>query len=121
MKRIEVGRPKIVSIERRMSIASVAQEAGLKPSTIHTRYPEIADEIRQRSGAKDAKKLRTSRKLKDRDRKIATLKRELSEAKMLLSRTASMYASSLSQIATLEQALSSAGKVLPFPRGRRSP
>jgi hypothetical protein len=121
MKRIEVGRPKVVSIDRKMSIASVAQEAGLKASTIHTRYPEIAEEIRQRSGAKEARRLSSTKQLRDRDLKIASLKHELSHAKMLLARTASLYASSLSRIATLEQALSSAGKILPFPRGGRSP
>jgi chromosome segregation ATPase len=44
--RIRHGRPKIAAKERRISISAVAVEAGLSPTTIHNRYPDIADRIR---------------------------------------------------------------------------
>jgi AcrR family transcriptional regulator len=44
--RIKHGRTKIVDRGRRLSIAGVAEEAGLSPATIHNRYPDIAQAIR---------------------------------------------------------------------------
>ena len=37
--RIEKGRPKVVSKERKMSVAAVAEEAGVSRATIHNNYP----------------------------------------------------------------------------------
>lgn len=42
--RIISGRPKITT--RELSISSVAEEAGVSNSTIHNRYPELAEKIR---------------------------------------------------------------------------
>lgn len=44
--RIEKGRPKIVGPERKISVAAVAEEAGISPSTIHNRYPDLLECIR---------------------------------------------------------------------------
>jgi len=46
LSRIQNGRPKNVAIKRKLSIASVAQEASVSTSTIHNRYPDIAAHIR---------------------------------------------------------------------------
>ena len=44
--RITNGRAKIVSKQRILSIAAVAEEAGLSTSTIHNNHPDIAEKIR---------------------------------------------------------------------------
>jgi len=44
--RIEKGRPKVVIKERKMSVAAVAEEAGVSRATIHNNYPDMADRIR---------------------------------------------------------------------------
>ena len=46
IRRVETRRVRKIRKGRALSIAAVAEEAGLDPSTIHTRYPDIADQIR---------------------------------------------------------------------------
>ena len=46
IRRVETGRVRKIPKGRPLSITSVADEAGLNPTTIHTRYPDIADQIR---------------------------------------------------------------------------
>lgn len=53
--RIISGNPIRVHPDRRLSIKSVAEEAGLHPSTIHTRYPEFRDKIMNILGGSKAK------------------------------------------------------------------
>ncbi len=48
--RIQKGRPKHISTKRKLSIASLAHEASVSPSTIHNRYPDIAAQIRALMG-----------------------------------------------------------------------
>ena len=50
LNRIEKGRAKIVASDRRISIASVAEEAGVSRALIHNNYPEIAERILGVSG-----------------------------------------------------------------------
>jgi len=50
LHRILSGRPTVISKSRKLSIASVAQEAGVSSALIHNRYPNIADEIRSKCG-----------------------------------------------------------------------
>ncbi|HIF0232822.1 TPA: hypothetical protein ACXYK5_002751 [Legionella pneumophila] len=45
--RLQNNRPKIVAPERKISIASVAEEACVSRATIHNNYPEIAERIRE--------------------------------------------------------------------------
>lgn len=45
--RLQNNRPKIVAPGRKISIASVAEEACVSRATIHNNYPEIAEKIRE--------------------------------------------------------------------------
>jgi AcrR family transcriptional regulator len=51
--RIRHGRTKIVAFGRRLSISAVADEAGLSPATIHNRYPDVAQAIRDAVAGSD--------------------------------------------------------------------
>lgn len=73
--RITTGRVRKVKAGRKLSIAAVAEEAGLSTATIHNRYPEIADKVRQLLN-KDARQ--------QRDEKNQALKEEKSKRKELL-------------------------------------
>lgn len=116
IKRIQVGRPKHVSIVRKLSISAVAEEAGVSPSTIHTRYPEIAEEVRAISGLRTMRHEKSIADIEILRRQVRSLRADLREARRLLAATASMYASALSQISVLESATSSGGKIRTLPR-----
>ena len=118
MKRMEVGRPKNVGPDRKLSISAVAEEAGLSASTIHTRYPEIAAEIRGRMGLETARDERRSKRVAELEQKVKKLKESLAETKVLLISTASRYADAVSRIAELEAMLDSRATVTPI-RGRK--
>ena len=45
--RILQGKPTRIANERRLSIAAVAEEAGVSNATIHNRYPVLAEQIRR--------------------------------------------------------------------------
>lgn len=45
--RIEKGRPKVVKPGRKLSIQSVAEEAGVSRATIHNNHPGLAERIRE--------------------------------------------------------------------------
>jgi AcrR family transcriptional regulator len=45
--RLKNNRPKIVTQGRKISIASVAEEAGISRATIHNNYPDLAEIIRE--------------------------------------------------------------------------
>ena len=45
--RIEQGRPKVVKPGRKLSIKSVAEEAGVSRATIHNNHPALAERIRE--------------------------------------------------------------------------
>jgi len=44
--RLEKGQPKIVETERKISIAAVAEEAGVSRALIHKDYPDLMERIR---------------------------------------------------------------------------
>lgn len=46
IRRLQQGIPKVVLPGTRLSIAAVAREAGVSNATIHNRYPEVAEKIR---------------------------------------------------------------------------
>lgn len=73
--RIEKGNPKVIAVERKLSIASVAEEAGIHRTTIINRYPLLADIIRDKSGMK-------TRSLNSDKQKILDLQEELTMAKV---------------------------------------
>lgn len=45
--RLRHGRPRVVSKHRKLTIAALAEEAGVSDATIHNRYPDIAAEVRK--------------------------------------------------------------------------
>jgi AcrR family transcriptional regulator len=47
IKRIQQGAPRIVEKRTKLSIAAVAREAGVSNATIHNRYPDLANKIRE--------------------------------------------------------------------------
>lgn len=71
--RIEKERTKVVAKGRKMSIAAVAEEAGVSRATIHNNYPDLAERIRATAN-KQARKQRDEKhdalqaeKVKNRD------------------------------------------------------
>lgn len=44
---LQNNRPKIIAKGRKISIAAVAEEAGVSRATIHNNYPELAEKIRE--------------------------------------------------------------------------
>jgi transposase-like protein len=45
--RIEKGRPKVVSLDRKMSVTAVAEEAGVSDSLIHKDYTDLLERIKK--------------------------------------------------------------------------
>lgn len=85
IRRVETGRVRKIRKGRGISITAVAEEAGLDDSTIHSRYPDIADQIRtlmnkdvrnQRDGFRD--------KLKKERAKNRLLRSEIADIEHLL-------------------------------------
>jgi len=72
--RITKGRAKKVGKKRKLSIAAVAEEAGLSTSTIHNHHPDIAEKIRG---------LLNKESRVQRDEKLAELKKEKSNSREL--------------------------------------
>ena len=56
LTRIVNGRPKVVDKGRKLSISSVAQEAGVSPTTIHRYHPDVVEEINSKSVNSDRQK-----------------------------------------------------------------
>lgn len=79
--RIEKGRPKVVTKERKMSVAAVAEEAGVSRATIHNNYPDMADRIRTMLGKQNRiqrdKKHEALRLEKAKNRQLRTENAEL--------------------------------------------
>lgn len=79
--RIEKNRPKVIEAGRRISIAAVAEEAGVSRALIHNNYPDLASRIR---GAGD-KEVRAQR-----DEKQAEVQAERAKSKQLREELAGM-------------------------------
>jgi len=80
-----------------MTISGVAKEASISNASIHNRYPDLADRIRQSAGVvkeKDAKTQLIKRlgTIKEEKTKRARLSKELEEVKALLEKTDSVNA-----------------------------
>lgn len=81
-----------------MTISSVAREAGVSNATIHNRYPDLAEHIRELAGKaaqRDAKAALEKRqgKIKTAKNKIADLREEIAELKQALDLSGSVNAS----------------------------
>ena len=78
--RIKNSRPKVVNKNRKMSIASVAEESGFSRATIHKYYPDIVEMIRSESG-RDIKTQRNKKNelLKVEREKNRVLQKELKD------------------------------------------
>lgn len=91
--RIEKGRPNTVSHKRKMSVAAVAEEAGVSRALIHRDCPELLErikggvnkDIRQQRDAKQTE----LNKYKDRNR---DLRSEVAELKAMLAKVQSQNA-----------------------------
>lgn len=81
--RIEKGRPKIVAKSRKMSVAAVAEEAGVSRATIHNNYTDLAERIRATKG----KQVRQQR-----DEKQELLQAEKAKNRILRTENAEMRA-----------------------------
>ncbi len=110
--RIQKGRPKNITAERKLSIASVAEETGVSASTIHNRYPDMAEHIRTLMG-KDSGRQRNE--LKSRlDQSVETI-RQLRSDIAGLERQIKALASENARLLTENRQLTSAvgnGKVV---------
>lgn len=72
------------SAEKGPSISAVAREAGVSHTLIHTKYPDIADKIRDASGRGPKQQLAKHREhLKVSEDRSAELRKELAEVKII--------------------------------------
>jgi hypothetical protein len=87
--RIKRGRPNAEAT--RISIASVAREAGVSPALIHNHYPQVADAIRleQARHGRDRRKRKQDELKKERD-KARMLRGELADLRAKVARLASI-------------------------------
>ena len=92
--RIEKGRPKIVALSRKLSIAAVAEEAGVSRATIHNNHPNLAERIRE-AGNKTGRAQRDEKNaaLKELKTKYQALRQEYIHARELNQDMASEMAS----------------------------
>jgi HAMP domain-containing protein len=87
--RIRHGKQKIIDPTRKLNIAAVADEAGISNATIHNRYPQLADEIRQlqKEGTKkDTVKKQTE--LGEMRQKLGEVRQQLHESEEALRKLA---------------------------------
>lgn len=103
LSRMKRGRPRVVDQKRKISIASVAEEAKVSEATIHNRYPGIADEIRQITGkALKAQRDEKTQSLKLEKGKSRELRSEIEELELQLKKLVSINAALQSENATLK-------------------
>ncbi|MBF4332860.1 TetR family transcriptional regulator [Vibrio anguillarum] len=91
--RIEKGRPNVVSDKRKMSVAAVAEEAGVSRALIHRDCPDLLERIKGGVNKgirqqRDAKQTELN-EYKERNRELRT---EVAELKAMLSKVQSQNA-----------------------------
>ncbi|QYG06809.1 TetR family transcriptional regulator [Janthinobacterium sp. PAMC25594] len=104
--RIRHGKQKRIEPNRKLSIAAVADEAGISNATIHNRYPKLADEIRklQKEGIKaDVEKKQTE--LGEMRRKISEVRKQFNESEKALRKIAIINLRMAQEINILKAAL----------------
>ena len=119
--RIKKGRPKVVQPGRKLSIQSVAEEAGVSRATIHNNHPGLADQIRESAnkavrGQRDQK----NAELKELRAKYTALRQELSRCRELNQDMASELATLTVENEHL-RAIAGSAKVAVFPSNRIKP
>jgi AcrR family transcriptional regulator len=116
LHRLQKGRPHTVDPARKLSIAAVAEEAGVSAATIHNRYPEIADQIR-RLLDKEARKQRDAKHqhLQAEKAKNRVLRETLRDRDDQTARLASINAALEAENAEL-RAIVESGNVTPLPK-----
>jgi len=93
LSRMKRNRPRVVDPKRKISIASVAEEAKVSEATIHNRYPGIADEIRQITGkALKAQRDEKTQALKLEKGKSRELRSEVEELELQIKKLVSINA-----------------------------
>ena len=103
LSRMKRGRPRVVDERRKISIASVAEEAKVSEATIHNRYPGIADEIRQITGkALKAQRDEKTQSLKLERGKSRELRSEIEELELQLKKLVSINAALQNENAKLK-------------------
>jgi len=92
--RMEKGKPKVVSVDRKISIMAVAEEAGVSDSLIHKEHPELVRRINKNKD-KDYRTARNEKHqaLKDEREKNKELRDRVAELESQLSALASINAS----------------------------
>lgn len=113
--RIEKGRPKVVKPGRKLSIQSVAEEAGVSRATIHNNYPGLAERIRE-AGNKAVRAQRDEKntEIKELRSKYAALRQEHMHTRELNQDMASEMASLVAENQRL-RAIAENEKVVGFP------
>ena len=113
--RIEKGRPKVVEPGRKLSIQSVAEEAGVSRATIHNNHPGLAERIREASNkAVRAQRDEKNTELKELRAKYTALRQEYLDTRELCQNMASEMASLVAENQRL-RAIVENDKVVGFP------
>lgn len=114
IKRIQHGRSRTNAVK--LTIASVAREAGVSTALIHNVYPGIAELIREAQGRSSrAQRDDKIQKIKAERDKLRTLRAELKTAKAKIADLASINEVLSAENETLK-ALLTAGNVLLLPK-----
>lgn len=113
--RIEKGRPKVVKPGRKLSIQSVAEEAGVSRATIHNNHPGLAERIREAGNrAVRAQRDEKNTEIKELRAKYAALRQEHVHARELNQDMASEMATLVAENQRL-RAIAENKKVIGFP------
>lgn len=101
--RMEKGKPKFVSVDRKISVKAVAEEAGVSDSLIHKDYPELVARIKKNQD-KDYRSDRNDKHqaLKIEREKNRELRVKIEELEAQLGDLASINASLELEISTLK-------------------
>lgn len=104
--RIERGRSHTKATK--LSVSSVAREAGVTPALIHNHYPEVAELIRVKQGASSrAKRDAKQAELQTERAKAADLRKEVDELKSQIAKLATLNEMLLVENRVLKAAQSS--------------
>jgi len=116
--RMEKGKPKVVSVDRKISIMAVAKEAGVSDSLIHKEHPELVRRINKNKD-KDYRTARNEKHqaLKDEREKNKKLRDRIAELESQLSALASINASLVLDLTT-QRSIKNSQNVTEF-RGKK--